>query len=74
MQMMYELIAKEIKSMKLPNAHPLDYLNFYCLGNREQIPGSGQDSQDAAKVRMCSFLLCVCNDEMHKLNLLTEKL
>ena len=36
MQMMYELIAKEIKSANLENAHPTDYLNFYCLGNREE--------------------------------------
>lgn len=36
MQMMYELIAKEIKSANLVNAHPTDYLNFYCLGNREE--------------------------------------
>lgn len=36
MQMMYEIIAKEIKSAKLENVHPTDYLNFYCLGNREE--------------------------------------
>lgn len=60
MQMMYQLIAKEIKSMKLPNSHPQDYLNFYCLGNREQIAGSGaQVSEDAAKVRMSLILPCV---------------
>ncbi|KAK6131330.1 hypothetical protein DH2020_034933 [Rehmannia glutinosa] len=38
MQMMYEIIAQEIKSARLKNAHPTDYLNFYCLGNREE-PG-----------------------------------
>lgn len=59
MQMMYQFIAKEIKSMKLQNSHPLDYLNFYCLGNREQITGPGaQVSGDAAKVRPdLSFLV-----------------
>ncbi|KAL3845358.1 hypothetical protein ACJIZ3_002761 [Penstemon smallii] len=36
MQMMYEIIAKELKSAQLENAHPTDYLNFYCLGNREE--------------------------------------
>lgn len=36
MQTMYELIAKEIKTANLENAHPTDYLNFYCLGNREE--------------------------------------
>lgn len=37
MQMMYEVIAKELKSMQLEDLHPLDYLNFYCLGNREGV-------------------------------------
>lgn len=36
MQMMYEVIARELKNSNLENAHPQDYLNFYCLGNREQ--------------------------------------
>lgn len=38
MQMMYEIIAQELKSTHLENSHPQDYLNFYCLGNREQLP------------------------------------
>jgi phospholipase D1/2 len=38
MQMMYEIIARELKFMKLDNSHPQDYLNFYCLGNREKFP------------------------------------
>ncbi|XP_057435108.1 phospholipase D delta-like [Lotus japonicus] len=37
MQMMYEIIARELKSMHLYNSHPQDYLNFYCLGNREKL-------------------------------------
>lgn len=49
--MMYQYIAKEIKSMKFENSHPLDYLNFYCLGNREKITGpAAQISGDASKV------------------------
>ncbi|KHN33827.1 Phospholipase D delta [Glycine soja] len=36
MKMMYEIIARELKSMQL-DSHPQDYLNFYCLGNREQL-------------------------------------
>ncbi|XP_057986746.1 phospholipase D delta-like isoform X1 [Hevea brasiliensis] len=36
MQMMYDVIAKELKAMNLENLHPQDYLNFYCLGNREE--------------------------------------
>ncbi|KAK7283437.1 hypothetical protein RIF29_12953 [Crotalaria pallida] len=37
MQMMYGIIARELKSMHLFNSHPQDYLNFYCLGNREKL-------------------------------------
>lgn len=36
MQMMYELVAQELKSAQLEDSHPCDYLNFYCLGNREE--------------------------------------
>ncbi|CAA0831106.1 Phospholipase D delta [Striga hermonthica] len=42
MQMMYEIIAREIKSARLMNAHPTDYLNFYCLGNREENAGESK--------------------------------
>ncbi|CAH8320855.1 unnamed protein product [Eruca vesicaria subsp. sativa] len=38
MQMMYEIIAREIKHVELENCNPQDYLNFYCLGNREELP------------------------------------
>ncbi|KAL4582777.1 hypothetical protein LXL04_007336 [Taraxacum kok-saghyz] len=37
MQTMYSLVAREIKAMQL-DAHPEDYLNFFCLGNREELP------------------------------------
>ncbi|MCE0482556.1 hypothetical protein HAX54_041415 [Datura stramonium] len=50
-QMMYQVIATELKSMQLLDSHPQDYLNFYCLGNREQIPGSiPQSSGNGDKV------------------------
>ncbi|KAK1362266.1 Phospholipase D [Heracleum sosnowskyi] len=35
MKMMYELIAQELHYANVENSHPQDYLNFYCLGNRE---------------------------------------
>lgn len=38
MQAMYEKIAQELKSMNLVDSHPQDYLNFYCIGKREEIP------------------------------------
>ncbi|KAJ4833057.1 hypothetical protein Tsubulata_001028 [Turnera subulata] len=36
MAMMYNIIAKELEKAGLSDQyHPQDYLNFYCLGNRE---------------------------------------
>ncbi|XP_042396137.1 phospholipase D delta-like [Zingiber officinale] len=35
MQMMYGIVAQEIRSMNIKDAHPQDYLNFFCLGKRE---------------------------------------
>lgn len=38
MEMMYGIIPREVESTKLEGAHPTDYLNFYCLGNRKILP------------------------------------
>lgn len=35
MQMMYDIVARELKAMQLVDSLPQDYLNFYCLGNRD---------------------------------------
>ncbi|KAM5574245.1 hypothetical protein ABKV19_013639 [Rosa sericea] len=41
MQMMYETIYKALVEMGLEGAFcPQDYLNFFCLGNREAIDGN----------------------------------
>lgn len=41
MEMMYGIIAKALKDTGLADSqHPQDYLNFYCLGNREPKDGS----------------------------------
>ncbi|KAG6783636.1 hypothetical protein POTOM_009299 [Populus tomentosa] len=50
MQMMYEVIANELKSMNLENSHPQDYLNFYCLGNREEVPGSNNSGDQTVSI------------------------
>ncbi|KAK3014997.1 hypothetical protein RJ639_007250 [Escallonia herrerae] len=51
MQMMYAVVARELKSMQLPDSHPCDYLNFYCLGKREERPREiSQSAGDADKV------------------------
>lgn len=56
MQMMYETIHKALEEVGLEGAFsPQDYLNFFCLGNREAIgpqdnlgdesPGTGSSPQ-----------------------------
>ncbi|KAH1113302.1 hypothetical protein J1N35_006680 [Gossypium stocksii] len=54
MQMMYDIIARELKSMQITDSHPQDYLNFYCLGKREEVTpemlgGNGTSVSDSAK-------------------------
>ncbi|KAI7731071.1 hypothetical protein M8C21_027057 [Ambrosia artemisiifolia] len=49
MEMMYGVVAQAIKSMQL-NAHPQDYLNFYCLGKREHVPFNNNQSFADEKV------------------------
>ncbi|KAI7731070.1 hypothetical protein M8C21_027056, partial [Ambrosia artemisiifolia] len=49
MEMMYGVVAKAIKSMGL-NSHPQDYLNFYCLGKREDVPFTRNQSFANKKV------------------------
>ncbi|KAL5264098.1 hypothetical protein ACHWQZ_G005247 [Mnemiopsis leidyi] len=41
MTMMYKKIAKAIKKANI-DAHPCDYLNFFCLGKRETPPAAMQ--------------------------------
>ncbi|KAM0884353.1 hypothetical protein ACQ4PT_031030 [Festuca glaucescens] len=41
MEMMYRVIAQELKAMNIENANLQDYLNFYCLGNREEPSSNG---------------------------------
>ncbi|OEL26340.1 Phospholipase D delta [Dichanthelium oligosanthes] len=36
MEMMYKIIAEELKAMDIKDIYPQDYLNFFCLGNREE--------------------------------------
>jgi len=39
MSMMYKIVADALQSQGLLDAHPQDYLNFYCLGRRELADG-----------------------------------
>uniref|UniRef100_A0A7N0V3U6 Phospholipase D n=1 Tax=Kalanchoe fedtschenkoi TaxID=63787 RepID=A0A7N0V3U6_KALFE len=47
MRMMYDIVAKVLKEMNMKNSHPQDYLNFYCLGNREKMPEETSESGEA---------------------------
>jgi phospholipase D1/2 len=58
MQMMYDIVAKELKAMQLVDSHPQDYLNFYCLGNREDFSEESSSAADKVIVLMkISFVL-----------------
>jgi phospholipase D1/2 len=41
MEMMYRIIANELKAMNIDHTHPQDYLNFFCLGNQEEPVSNG---------------------------------
>lgn len=61
MQMMYGIIAQELKAMRIEDAHPQDYLNFYCLGNREELPkdfsGSSVSNNGDTVIKQCIYLV-----------------
>lgn len=45
MQMMYDVIYAALEEVGLQNEYePQDYLNFFCLGNREALSQSTSDS------------------------------
>lgn len=45
MEMMYETIYKALVEAGLENMYaPQDYLNFFCLGNREAVDGNDAES------------------------------
>eukprot|EP00268_Persea_americana_P009256 TRINITY_DN13693_c0_g1_i4.p1 TRINITY_DN13693_c0_g1~~TRINITY_DN13693_c0_g1_i4.p1 ORF type:complete len:846 (-),score=170.79 TRINITY_DN13693_c0_g1_i4:245-2782(-) len=49
MQMMYEVVYKALEEEGLQNTHePQDYLNFFCLGNREVTEGNGASNGNPA--------------------------
>lgn len=50
MQMMYDTVAKALKSMQISDSKPQDYLNFYCLGNREKYEGKDLSAEAAVVI------------------------
>jgi hypothetical protein len=62
MQMMYEIIYKALKEVGLDGKYePQDYLNFFCLGNREaedtSCSSSGSFSASNPQVRLQAVVL-----------------
>lgn len=56
MQMMYETIYTALKEVGLENIYePQDYLNFFCLGNREasDLNGASQNAEISPQVIPC---------------------
>ena len=64
MQMMYEIIAKELKSLQMEDSHPQDYLNFYCLGNREGMSKEMTPANANAVIFNKIFFFCWFNFTM----------
>lgn len=50
MQAMYDIVAKALKSVQLQDSHPQDYLNFYCLGNREKLSEETSNDNGASVI------------------------
>lgn len=46
MEMMYKIIADELKAMDIKDMQLEDYLNFFCLGNREEPPSNGSPESE----------------------------
>jgi phospholipase D1/2 len=62
MKMMYGVIANALREMDLlGKCHPQEFLNFYCLGNRE-VQTSVEPNPQApppANSKQVSLVLCV---------------
>ncbi|TVU10231.1 hypothetical protein EJB05_43745 [Eragrostis curvula] len=56
MEMMYGIIADELKAMNIEDAHPQDYLNFFCLGNREEPLSNSSPESDKSSDKSAAGL------------------
>jgi hypothetical protein len=57
MEMMYGIIADELRAMNIEDAHPQDYLNFFCLGNREEPVSNGSLESDKSTDKSAAVIL-----------------
>ncbi|ONM61199.1 phospholipase D11 [Zea mays] len=56
MEMMYKIIADELKATDNKDMHPEDYLNFFCLGNREEPPSNGSPESEKSTDKSAAAL------------------
>lgn len=72
MQMMYEVIYKALEEAGLEDTYePQDYLNFFCLGNREaEDPEGTLDAENSPSANTPQVYLSNCYDIVFYLNYL----
>jgi hypothetical protein len=58
MEMMYKIIADELKAMDITDLHPQDYLNFFCLGNREEPTSNGSLESEKSTDKSAAVIYC----------------
>lgn len=58
MEMMYKIIADELKAMDIKDLHPQDYLNFFCLGNREEPTSNGSLESEKSSDKSAAVIYC----------------
>ncbi|KAJ1290643.1 hypothetical protein BS78_02G260500 [Paspalum vaginatum] len=56
MEMMYRIIVDELKAMDIKDMHPEDYLNFFCLGNREEPSSNSSPESEKSTDRSAAAL------------------
>lgn len=68
MQMMYGTIYNALVEARLDDKFsPEDYLNFFCLGNREMVDGNNKTSQSNENTPQVESSACdlVCYYQIH---------
>lgn len=53
MQTMFGIVGLELEKMRLTGVHPRDYLNFYCLGKREENTKVTSDGSSTTGNKVC---------------------
>lgn len=66
MTMMYKIIAQALENAGISQFfHPQDYLNFYCLGNREPRKRGDEDTPTPQEHSHVSYMLIFWDWDFH---------